>query len=140
VNARVRTEHGHQLRGVPPGRVVSRTTRGYGVAWLSQRHNRYIYKTSTREVPLVLIGALDRQGALPLAAVLRGEGAVVLIAEGDGACLRVATSVSPDIVLLDPRLSHGLLSLLRAHPFSNSAQISWSRTLASVPALVPAPA
>jgi hypothetical protein len=98
-----------------------------------------MYKTTSRGVPLVVIGALDRQAALPLAAVLRGEGAIVLIAEGNCACLRVATSFSPDIVLLDPRLSHGILNLLRAHPFSNGAQLSWSRTLATVPATVPAP-
>ena len=87
----------------------------------------------------MVIGALDRQAALPLATMLRGEGAIVLVAEGDRACLRVATSVGPDIVLLDPRLSRGLLNLLRAHPFSNGAQISWSRTLASVPATVATP-
>jgi hypothetical protein len=67
-------------------------------------------KTSSRGVPLVVLGAFDRPAALPLAAPLRGEGAIVLVAEGDRDCLRVATSVSPDIVLLDPRLSRiGLL-------------------------------
>jgi hypothetical protein len=90
-----------------------------------------------RRVPLVVIGTVNREAGEVLAAVVRGEGAVALIAQGDRACLRVATSVNPDIVLLDPRLSRGLLSLLRAHPFSKRAQISWSRALASAPQPVP---
>ena len=61
--------------------------------------------------------------------MLRGEGATVVITVGDRACLRVATSVAPDAVLLDPRLSRSLLSLLRAHPLSKRAQISWSNSL-----------
>jgi DNA-binding response OmpR family regulator len=81
----------------------------------------------------VVIGAVDREAAEPLATVIRSEGAVVLITESERACLRVATSVSPDIVLLDPRLSRGLLSLLRAHPFSRRAQVSWSNAAATMP-------
>jgi hypothetical protein len=64
---------------------------------------------------------------------MRSEGAVVLITEGERACLRVATSIRPDIVLLDPRLSRGLLSLLRAHPFSKCAHVSWSHAVATMP-------
>jgi CheY-like chemotaxis protein len=85
-----------------------------------------------RGVPLVVIGAVDRERAEDLAAVMRGEGAVVVITGSERACLRVATCVQPDIVLLDPRLSRGLLSLLRAHPNSNGAQISWSMSLGMV--------
>lgn len=80
----------------------------------------------------MVIGAVDRARAEDLAAMLRGEGAVVVIAGGERACLRVATSVRPDVVLLDPQLSRGLLSLLRAHPQSNAAQISWSASLGKV--------
>jgi hypothetical protein len=89
-------------------------------------------RACNREVPLVVIGASERAAAEPIAAFMRREGAVVLIVEGDGACLRTATALSPDIVLIDPRLSRGLLSLLRAHPFSRHAQISRSPALAMV--------
>src|ERR1700694_916000 len=93
-----------------------------------------MHETPRRAVPLVVIGAVERAAAEPLAAVLRGEGAAVLIAEGERACLRVATAVSPDVVLVDLRLSRGLLSLLRAHPFSSRAQVSHSRALGGVTA------
>jgi hypothetical protein len=63
---------------------------------------------------------------------MREEGGVVLIVEGDRACLRVATAVGPDIVLIGPRLSRGVLGLLRAHPLSRHAQISKCRALAIV--------
>jgi hypothetical protein len=85
-----------------------------------------------RGVPLVVIGAVERAAAEPLAALVRGEGAVVLVVEGERACLRVATAVGPDLVLVDPRLSRGLVSLLRAHPFSSRAQVSYSLALGGV--------
>jgi hypothetical protein len=83
-----------------------------------------------RGVPLVVIGTSERAVAEPLAARMCDEGAVVLIAEGDRACLRVATAVSPDVVLLDPRLSRRLVSMLHAHPSLSRAQISRSSALA----------
>jgi hypothetical protein len=79
-----------------------------------------------------VIGALERAAAEPLATLMRGERAVVVIAEGERACLRVAAAVSPDVVLVDPRLPRGLVSLLRAHPSTGRAQVSRSRALGSV--------
>ena len=84
-----------------------------------------------RTIPLLVIGVASREASEPLATVMREEGAFVLITEGERACLRVATSVGPDVVLLDPRLPRTLLSLLRAHPMSRRAQISVSKALAT---------
>jgi hypothetical protein len=94
------------------------------------RQTDCMHDTHRRGVPLVMIGTSERAVAEPLAARMRDEGAVVLIAEGDRACLRVATAVSPDVVLLDPRLSSRLVRLLHAHPALSRAQISRSPTLA----------
>jgi hypothetical protein len=55
----------------------------------------------------------------------------VAMARGDRACLRMATALYPDIVLLDPRLPRSLLCLLRAHPFSKHAHVGWSCALAT---------
>lgn len=94
------------------------------------RQTECMHDMHRRGVPLVVVGTSERAVAEPLAARIRDEGAAVLIAEGDRACLRVATAVSPDIVLLDPRLSCRLVSLLHAHPALSRAQISRSPALA----------
>ena len=58
-----------------------------------------------------------------VAARLRRAGNVVYVTHSAGSCLRVATSVEPDVVLLDPRLPRRLEQLLHAHPSSASAQV-----------------
>jgi hypothetical protein len=85
--------------------------------------------SSNRAVPLVLLGVSDPSAWPAAAATLRQEGMAVAFALGDRACLRVATAVHPDIILLDPRLPRTLLSLLRAHPLAKTAHISWSQAL-----------
>ncbi|MBV9581986.1 MAG: hypothetical protein JO057_25680 [Chloroflexi bacterium] len=55
----------------------------------------------------------------------RGRGAVVMHAHDAGGCLRVATSVGPDLIVLDRRTPRRLVRLLRAHPVSAGARISW---------------
>jgi CheY-like chemotaxis protein len=97
----------------------------------ASRQTKPMRTSHSRAVPLVVIGTAERAAADALASLLRGEGATVLVAEGERACLRIATSVAPDIILLDPRLPRGLQALLRAHPFSNSARISRSGALAA---------
>jgi hypothetical protein len=87
-------------------------------------------RKTKREVPLVLLGGTDPVALQALARLLRQEGMGVAGALGDRACLRVATALGPDIILLDPRLPRALLNLLRAHPLSKSAHISWSQALA----------
>lgn len=86
--------------------------------------------TPYRSVPLVLLGVSEPSMLEAVAARLKGEGMGLAVALGERGCLRVATAVGPDVILLDPRLSRGLLSLLRAHPESRHAQISWCQALA----------
>ena len=91
-----------------------------------------------REVPLVLLGTTDPAKLEPLATMLRREGMGLACAIGDRACLRVAAAVYPDIILLDRGLPRALLSLLRAHPLSKHAQISWSAALSVGRGVTPA--
>jgi DNA-binding response OmpR family regulator len=58
-----------------------------------------------------------------VAARLQHDGAVAYATHSAGGCLRVATSVSPDIILLDPRLPARLEHLLHAHPISAHARV-----------------
>ena len=78
-----------------------------------------------RHVPLVIIASLKAALADSVAVQLRHDGNVVYITHSADGCLRVATSVRADVVLLDPDLpNRGRLErLLKAHPISTSAQI-----------------
>jgi hypothetical protein len=40
-------------------------------------------------------------------------------------CLRVATSLGPDVIIIDPRMPRRLEQLLRAHPACRGASIRW---------------
>jgi hypothetical protein len=82
-----------------------------------------------RAVPLVLLGVSDDAALEPVATLLGCEGMGLVVALGESACLRVASAVRPDVILLDPRLPRALLSLLRGHPLLRSTQISWSQAL-----------
>ena len=84
-----------------------------------------------RTVPFALLGVIDASAAKPLAVLLQAEGVGLATAIGHRATLRMATALYPDIILLDPRLPRALLSLLRAHPLSKRAYISWSQRLAA---------
>lgn len=48
------------------------------------------------------------------------------------ACLRMATSIGPDVIILDPRVPDRLVRLLRAHPVSATARIDWLAPLQRV--------
>ena len=77
-------------------------------------------------VPLVVIGIGSHalaDLADSVAAQLRREGNVVYVTHGAEGCLRVATSVATDVVLLDPALPDRLERLLKAHPLSAHARI-----------------
>ena len=76
-----------------------------------------------RRVPLIVVASTAPAQAEDVAAALRREGNVVYVAHSADGCLRVATSIGPDVVLLDPRLPPRLEQLLRAHPVSAGAQI-----------------
>ena len=77
-----------------------------------------------RRVPLVVIGSTESSAlAEGVAAELRREGNVVYVTHTAEGCLRVATSVEPDLVLLDPAMPSRLERLIRAHPACANAQI-----------------
>jgi hypothetical protein len=76
-----------------------------------------------RSIPLIVLASTSTAHTEELVERLRLEGNVVYATHSAGGCLRVATSVMPDIVLLDPSLPPRLEQLLRAHPVSASAQI-----------------
>jgi hypothetical protein len=76
-----------------------------------------------RSVPLIVLASAVASTADPLAARLREAGNVVYVTRSAEGCLRVATSVAPDVVVLDPELPPRLPKLLRAHPASARARI-----------------
>ena len=76
-----------------------------------------------RRTPLILVASASATLAEGVAAELRREGNAVYVAHSAEGCLRVATSVGPDLVLLDPALPPRLERLIKAHPASAGAQI-----------------
>jgi hypothetical protein len=64
-------------------------------------------RACNREVPLITIGVSEPAAAEPLSALMRSEGAIVLIVEGDRASLRATTPLSPRVVLVDSRRDRG---------------------------------
>jgi DNA-binding response OmpR family regulator len=76
-----------------------------------------------RLVPLIVVASPASALAESVAAQLRRDGNVVYVAHTAEGCLRVATSVGPDLVLLDPALPPRLERLLKAHPASAGAEI-----------------
>jgi CheY-like chemotaxis protein len=76
-----------------------------------------------RSVPLIVVASTSPALAENVAANLRKHGNVVYVTHSAEGCLRVATSVSPDVVLLDRALPPRLEHLIHAHPASAGAQI-----------------
>jgi len=74
-----------------------------------------------RETPLVVVASPDRATANGLVEQLRSDGAVAYAAYTWQGCLRVATAVGPDVVVVDPAMPRRLDSLLKAHPASSGA-------------------
>jgi DNA-binding response OmpR family regulator len=93
---------------------------------------------SDRHVPLIVIGSAASALADSVAVRLRREGSVVYVTHSPEGCLRVATSIAPDAVLLDQRFPSRIEKLLKAHPMSTRAQIfhlsdDLSRVVAHLP-------
>lgn len=82
----------------------------------------HVMQPTRRNPPLVLVLA-DPSSTARATQFWRDQGAVVVQARDDGGCLRVATAVGPDIIVLDNTASRRLLKLLAAHPVSARAQI-----------------
>ena len=76
-----------------------------------------------RSVPLIVVASASSVLAEDIAARLRLDGNVVYVTHSAAGCLRVATSIAPDVILLDPALPQRLEDLLHAHPASARAQI-----------------
>jgi len=77
-----------------------------------------------RSTPLIVVASASAEMAEQVAERLRREGKVVYVTHSAEGCLRVATSVAPDMVLLDPRLrTRRLEQLLAAHPSSRGARV-----------------
>src|SRR5436309_1662696 len=72
---------------------------------------------------LVLVASADRDAADDLALRLRGHDTITYAAHSWDGCLRLATSVAPDLVLLDPALPRRLEGLLHAHPRTAAAKV-----------------
>jgi DNA-binding response OmpR family regulator len=78
---------------------------------------------ANRSIPLIVVASASSSFAEAVAERLRQEGNVVYVTHSAEGCLRVATSVMPDMILLDPALPSRLERLLRGHPASAGAQI-----------------
>lgn len=76
-----------------------------------------------RQVPVIVVASARQGAADEIAQRLRRDGAVVLAARSAEGCLRVATSVGPDVVLLDADLPRWVEKMLRAHPSSRNARV-----------------
>lgn len=78
---------------------------------------------SQRAVPLIVVASTSDVRAENVAAPLRRDGNLVYVTHSAEGCLRVSTSIAPDVVVLDPALPPRLEKLLHAHPTSAQAQI-----------------
>jgi hypothetical protein len=74
---------------------------------------------------MVVVMGLDTAQAERETDRWRGLGAVVVRAHDPGGCLRMATSVGPDVIVLDRHVPERLVRLLKAHPASSRARIDW---------------
>jgi CheY-like chemotaxis protein len=79
--------------------------------------------TIQRRVPLVVVTGREETAAL--VECLRAQGAVVYQARTPAGCLRVATAVRPDVILLPRGFPRRVARLLRQHPTSAGARIVW---------------
>ena len=69
--------------------------------------------------PLIVVASQAGSTADEVAARLRSQGAVAYATHSAQGCLRVSTSIGPDLVVIDPALwSARLERLIRAHPTS----------------------
>lgn len=92
-----------------------------------------------RSVPLIVVATTSASLAEEVAAPLRRDGSIVYVAHSLNGCLRVATSIAPDLVLLDPEFPPRLEELLHAHPVSARSTVlhlAEARTARSAPVVL----
>jgi DNA-binding response OmpR family regulator len=71
----------------------------------------------------VLVASPHQDLAEHLIADVERSGSVACLARSADGCLRVATAVGPDLVLLDSSLPRRLEGMLRSHPATAAATI-----------------
>src|SRR5437868_11203694 len=78
-----------------------------------------------RHVPLILVATASSALAESVASQLRREGNVVYVAHSADGCLRVAASVGPDVILMDPALANSQRyeQMIKAHPMCAGTQV-----------------
>jgi hypothetical protein len=76
---------------------------------------------SHRSRPLVVVATPDPYLAQELIDRAHRSGLSACVARSATGCLRVATAVGPDLVLLDARLPRRLETMLRSHPATATA-------------------
>jgi CheY-like chemotaxis protein len=72
---------------------------------------------------LVLVATPDPDVAQHLVEEIHGCGFVACVARSAAGCLRVATAVGPDLVLLDARLPRHLEGILSSYPATATSQV-----------------
>ena len=72
---------------------------------------------------MVLVASAHPERVDAIVGRLRATGVNAYAAHGSNGCLRVATSVGPDLILLDASLPRRVERLLKAHPVSARARI-----------------
>ncbi len=72
---------------------------------------------------IVLVASAQPERVDAIVDRLRQTGVNAYAAHSANGCLRVATSVGPDLILLDASLPRHLERLLKAHPVSRRARI-----------------
>jgi hypothetical protein len=76
-----------------------------------------------RARPLALVATPDADLAQDLIVQIQSAGFPTCVARSAAGCLRVATAVGPDLVLLDDRLPRRLEGMLRSHPATATAEL-----------------
>src|ERR687885_681444 len=79
--------------------------------------------TAQRQMPLIVVAG--REGTAALVDGLRAKGALVYLTHTPEGCLRVATSVRSDVILLPRDFPRRVVRLLQQHPTSAGARIVW---------------
>ena len=72
---------------------------------------------------IVLVASAQPERFDPIVDRLRQTGVNAYAAHSAHGCLRVATAIGPDLILLDASLPRRLERLLKAHPVSRHARI-----------------
>jgi CheY-like chemotaxis protein len=88
------------------------------------RHGRPDLRVVRGRSPrLVLVASPDAALIDQISERVRKAGDVACCARSAAGCLRVATAIAPDLVLLDAAFPHSLEGMLRSHPSTAAAQV-----------------